>query len=94
MSCYFRIPNIYFYTQEDDEDYTEPPVDPQDNTTLAHPFEAIVDLDAEIFCDSYSRLDKVCIQDNLMAMWNLEADVIDSLTVDDILRTLNRTRIR
>jgi hypothetical protein len=98
MILTFRIPNIYFYTQPDDEDYTESPVpaDLLDNTTLVttHPFEAIVDLEAEIFCDSYNKLDKVCIQDNLMAMWNLDSDVIGSLTVEDILRALNRTSIR
>jgi hypothetical protein len=68
----------------------------QGNTTMvpSHPFEAIVDLDADIFCDSFNNLDRVCIQDNVVALWNLDADVVDRLTVDDILRTLNRTRIR
>jgi Niemann-Pick C1 protein len=62
-------------------------------TELTEEFEPSVDMDSAEFCQIVDNLDLGCVQKNLLDLWEYDVDRIGRLTVDEILKKLNRTKI-
>lgn len=62
------------------------------NETI-RPFNPSVDLPSMIFCNILNSLPLGCLQNNLAELWKYDLDMINNLTVNDVINVLNTTRL-
>ena len=43
----------------------------------------------ETFCNMINRLEEVCFENSILEIWNYNANTIENLTDDEILRVIN-----
>lgn len=59
----------------------------------AKPFNPSVDLNPIVYCGIIENLPMGCLVENLLEIWNFDANIIGNLTKDDILNAINVTTI-
>ena len=58
-----------------------------------HPFNPSVDLDPKFYCSIINNLQTGCMHENLLELWKFDENKIDTLTTEDIVDKLNKTKI-
>lgn len=57
------------------------------------PFEPSVDAPSFLFCSVVDKLPLGCLMNNLLELWDFDAEKLDTLTKDDVLDQIARTNI-
>jgi hypothetical protein len=92
---HYRVPNIYPYTKRLENkslnisDFVKLNV-----SAKKHPFEPVVDLDPTLFCGMLDQLQLECFQENLVALWKYDAEIVQQLSLEDVIETINKTTIK